>query len=216
MQTAKMIYLVMWVLLAAPLIGFNIKRMSEKKLAVKRRIKWGFVLFIAALIVFISIFLFYAYKVTLDTRYELAAERYIDTHAEYLTGKLSYQEYLEKTAPLIASTANTSEFEEKLASYDGLPVKEVRFQISSWIIPKYYQDNAAFPKTNVIDANNPVFVLYLFDDTSTKTYYLIEMVWKDEDGWKIAYHAPATKEQLAAGKTALPSEINGKWFYLSA
>jgi len=40
-------------------------------------------------------------------------------------------------------------------------------------------------------------------------------VWEDDGGWKIAYHAPATDEQVKAAQTTLPSQVNGQWFYIS-
>jgi len=225
MQTAKFIYILMWALFIVPLIGFNVKRLSEKKYGEKRSIKWGFIAFIAALCVFISVFLLFAYKVTLDTRYELAAERYIDLHAEYVTGQLTYDEYISQSALLETPDADTAAFTDALANTKDSPKESVRFQIGNWITPQYYQDDESFPKTEVVDANNPVFVIYLLDvgdpdtiadDKTTLEYYLIEMIWSDGGGWKIAYHAPATDEQLKSEKDSLPSLINGKWFAVSA
>jgi len=210
MQTAKLVYLIMWVLMAVPLIGFNIKRMYVKKFGEKRRIKIPFVLFIAALAAFISVFLFYAYKVTVDTRYELAAERYIDLHAEYATGRLTYDEYEKLSAGLQTDGADTQAFADELRASAG-DADSVRFQIGDWITPKYYEDDEAFPKTTVIDKENPVFLMYRFEEGSEQAFYLIEMVWSD-GGWKIAYHAPATDEQYESAKKTLPSEINGQWF----
>ena len=43
MQTVKLIYLAMLILLIVPLIGFNMKRMSVKQIGAQRRIKWGVV-----------------------------------------------------------------------------------------------------------------------------------------------------------------------------
>lgn len=225
MQTAKFIYILMWALFIVPLIGFNVKRLSVKKYGEKRSIKWGFIAFITALCIFISVFLLFAYKVTVDTRYELAAERYIDLHAEYVTGQLAYDEYISQSGSMRTSDADTAALIDALANTKDSLKESVRFQIGNWIIPKYYQDDENFPKTEVIDAGNPVFLIYLLDegltdtasdDETTLKYYLIEMVWSDEGGWKIAYHAPATDEQLKSAKESLPSLINGKWFAVSA
>lgn len=215
MQTAKFVYLIMWALIVLPLFGFNVKRLSERKFGEKRKIKWPFIAFMTVLMAFVTIFLISAYRVTLDTRYELAAERYIDLHAEYITGQIEYDEYISQSTPLLEEGADTAGFTDSLAALDKRE-DIVRFQISSWITPKYYQDEESFPKVEVIDANNPVFVIYLIDDGTAQTYYLIEMVWHDDGGWKIAYQASATKEQFDAGEKALPSQINGKWFSVSA
>jgi len=215
MQTTKMIYLVMLILLIVPLVGFNIKRMSVRQLGAKRRIKWGVVIVIAALTIFISGFLYTAYKITVDTRYELAAERYIDLHAEYVTGQITYDEYIAKTAPMRTIDADTSALKDQLATADGTTRKAVRFQISSWIIPKYFADIPSIPPVTVIDSENPVFLIYRFDDASSVSYYLIEMIRNDSGGWKIAYHIKASDAQYDSVKTNLPSLKNGKWFYIS-
>ena len=215
MQTAKMIYLTMLILLIVPLIGFNIKRMSVKQLGAKRRIKWGVVSVIAVLTIFIGGFLFAAYKVTIDTRYELAAERYIDLHAEYVTGQITYDEYIAKTAPLRTADADMSALKDQLATADGTTKKAVRFQISSWIIPKYFSDFPSLPAVEVLGKENPVFLVYRFDDASTVSYYLIEMIWNDDGGWKIAYHVKASDTQAKKAENNLPTVKNGKWFYIS-
>ena len=216
MQTTIVIYLVMWVLLIVPLLGFNMKRMSEKKLGMKRRIKWGSVVIFASITILISVFLLYAYKVTIETRYELAAERYIDLHAECVTGRISYDQFLEESASMLTDNSDTRAMQEQLSSSANVSTRQpVRFQIGSWITPKYYQGNDIFPDTKVIDANNPVFLIYLFDDGHSQTYYMLEMVWSNDGGWEIAYHAPATDAQYQAEKSTLPSLINGKWFTVS-
>lgn len=215
MQTVKMIYLVMLILLIVPLIGFNIKRMTVKQLGAKRRIKWGVVIVIAVLTIFIGGFLFAAYKVTVDTRYELAAERYIDLHAEYVTGQITYDEYIAKTAPMRTTDADTGTLKDVLATADGTTKKAVRFQIGSWIIPKYFSDIPSLPAVEVLGSENPVFIFYRFDDASDVSNYLIEMVWSDTGGWKIAYHVKASYTQPDNANTNLPSLMNGKWFYIS-
>jgi len=215
MQTAKMIYLAMLILLIVPLIGFNIKRMSVKPLGGVRRIKWGIVIVIAVLTIFISGFLFAAYKITVGTRYELAAERYIDLHAEYVTGQITYDEYITKTAPMRTADADTSALKEQLAAAGGTTKKAVRFQISSWIIPKYFSGFPSLPAVDVLGKENPVFLVYRFDDASVVSYYLIEMVWNDAGGWKIAYHIKASAAQAKKAENNLPTVKNGKWFYIS-
>ena len=225
MQTAKFIYILMWALFIVPLIGFNVKRFSVKKYGEKRSIKWGFIAFLTALCVFISVFLLFAYKMTVDTRYELAAEKYIDLHAEYVTGQLTYDEYITQSGSMRTADADTGAISQELANIQDTSKESVRFQIGNWITPKYFQDDENFPKTEVIDDDNPVFLVYLLDmgspdtvsdDETTLKYYLIEMVWSDDGGWEIAYHAPATDEQLESAKKNLPSLINGKWFDISA
>jgi len=214
MQTAKIVYLVIWVLIMVPLVAFNIKRISVKKTGEKRRIKWGFTAFITVFAVLISVLLISAYQATLSTRYEIAAERYIDLHAECVTGQISYDDFKVKSAPLLTDNADISALTDELSKTAGTK-SAVRFQIGDWITPKYYKGYTSFPQIDVIDDSNPVFLIYRFDDASSQKYYLIEMVWSDSEGWQVAYHAPATDEQVDAARTSLPSKVNGQWFYIS-
>ncbi len=216
MQTAKLIYITMLALFLIPLFGFRIKLMTEKKVGEKRRIKWVSVAVTVLLAVLISGFLYAGYRTTVNTRYELAAERYIDLQAQYATGQITKDEFLKKVAPVLTSDADISAFTDAIAA-EGQDAGAVRFQIGSRILPKYYTSDAysSYPQITPSGEENPIFILYLFDDASTQKYYLVEMVWEESGGWKIAYHAPATDEQVKAGQTTLPSKINGQWFYIS-
>lgn len=216
MQTAKLIYITMLALFLVPLFGFRIKRMTEKKVGEKRRIKWVNVAITVVLAVLISGFLYAGYQTTVNTRYELAAERYINLHAQYATGQITEDEFMKKVAPILAKDADISGFTNAIAA-EGQDAGAVRFQIGSRILPKYYTSDAysSFPKTTPTGDENPIYILYLFDDAAAQQYYLVEMVWEDDGGWKIAYHAPATDEQVKAAQTTLPSQVNGQWFYIS-
>ena len=216
MQTANLIYISMLVLFLLPLFGFRIKRMTEKKVGEKRRIKWLSVAVTAVLAVLISGFLYVSYQTTINTRYELAAERYLALHAQSATGQLSEDEFTKKVTPELSKDADVNAITAAISA-EGRDAGAVRFQIGSRILPKYYtsDDYSSFPKITPAGEENPIFILYLFDDASTQKYYLVEMVWEDAGGWKIAYHAPATDEQVKAAQTTLPSKINGQWFYIS-
>jgi len=218
MQTAGIIYIVMWALFVVPLIGFNIKRFSSRKMGEKRKPKWFFLTFVFVLTIIVSVFLYSAYTYTVHSRYELAAERYIDTHAEYVTGQITYEEYLAKTAGIRTADADTSSLKDELALSDQTTPKSIKFQIGNWITPKYYTNSDLYPVTAAINDQNPVFLWYRLVDGNTTSIYLIEMVWNDAKGWQIAYHARATDEQAKSQDVlnALPSLINGKWYHISA
>jgi hypothetical protein len=218
MQTTLYVYLIMWTMIVLPLLVFNVKRMSVKPFGERRRPKWGFISFVVVFIVLVSAFLFSAYTYTLKARYELAAERYISLHAEYITGQMSYEEYIAKTKDLRTFNADTSHLQDELALDSKSNPKSVKFQIGDWIIPKYYLENDLYPDTTMIDDDNPVFLWYRINDAESSTIFLIKMVWKDANGWQITYHARATEEQANTSevKNSLPSLINGKWYRISA
>ena len=212
MQTAIFVYAVMWILFVGPLLGFNIKRIYERTPNGRRKIKWPQTIALSLIFVVITSFLAVSLKTTLTSRYEIASEQYARVYAEYLAGKIDKNEYVLKTKELstLDVEQNYDLWTEQMAlSSNGT----VRFQISDWIIPKYYQDSEMFPDTLVIDENNPVFVILLFDNGSDQKYFLIRMV-SDENGanWKIDLAEPATEEQLKQVSYAVPSQKTGKWF----
>ena len=141
MQTTKLIYISMLVLFLVPLFGFRIKRMTVKKVREKRRIKWVSVALTLLLAVLIGGFLYASYQTTVSTRYELAAERYIDLHGEYATGQISKDEFQRKIAPVLTKDADISAFTDAIAA-EGQDAGAVRFQIGSRILPKYYTSDA--------------------------------------------------------------------------
>lgn len=218
MQTTLYVYLIMWTMIVLPLLVFNVKRMSIKRLGEKRRPKWGFISFVAVFIVLVSVFLYSAYTYTIKARYELAAERYISLHAEYITGQITYEAFLAKTSDLRTSDADTSHLQDELALSNDATPKSVQFQIGNWITPKYYLENDLYPDTTPIDEQNPVFLWYRMNDAESSTIYLIEFVWSDTNGWQVAHHARATEEQANTSevKNSLPSLINGKWYRIFA
>lgn len=187
MQTAKLIYISILALVVIPLIAI------------------------------VSCFLFFSYQATMNNHYEIAAERYGRLEAEYLSGMLDIDAFMKDSQALRVSAFEESGLRERLQTQLLPGTTMVRYQISDWIIPKYYAEEDAFPVTQVTGDNNPVFILLRFDlGGGEYTYELIRMTAdKTQSNWIIDYHGPATEEQLKIGGYALPSEKNGQWFEVS-
>lgn len=213
MRTTFIVYLVIWTMIVLPLLAIGIRRVIVRRIGEKTKIRWGIAAAFLVAIIGVTAFILTAYQVTVTSRYELAAERYVDLHAEFVAGlrtKEAYQAEIDSLRAPGAAPESFSLFDEEVFA---TPVSNnaIRFQISSWIIPKYYADDPVFPETTVIDENNPVFVIYLLENGTDQTYYLLRMQ-EDTDGWKITYQAKATQDQIKAAQSALPSQKNGQWF----
>ena len=73
------------------------------------------------------------------------------------------------------------------------------------------RDGVAFPQTEVLGDENPVYLLYRMETGGEQELYLVRMVMTEE-GWKYDYFSLATEEQISAMNRHLPSERNGKWY----
>ncbi len=217
MQTTLIIYVALWILIALPLGILFVRKMFLRKIGEKPRLRPG-VLAVGVLgVAIVTAFLAASYAYTVESRYELAVERYVNLHAQYRVGLLSDDAYRAATTPVRGTNPEDpgfAAFDETLFAA-GADSASVRFQTSSWIIPKYFSDNDAFPNTLIIDENNPVFVIYLLDDGTTQTYYTLRLQRVDT-AWQVTYQAETTDEQLEAAQSALPSQKNGQWFTVTA
>ena len=216
MQTTRVIYLVIWGMFLIPLLALGIRHMFIRRIGEKTRIKTGVVIITAAVAIGLSVFLYAAYETTLTSRYELAAERYIELHAHYVLGirdDVSYQKEVNLLRSADGDQDSFAAFDEQLRK-DVTASDKIRFQISSWITPKYYKDDPAFPETAIIKDDNPVFIVYLFEEETEQTYYMLRME-QQESGWKITYQGLASEEQIQAAQSALPSQKNGQWFTIT-
>ncbi len=218
MQTTKFIYIMMCVLFILPLVAFNIKRIVTKRPEGVWRIKWPFLGFIVALSALLITFLVMAYQTTLFTRYEIAAERYIGYHAEYATGKINLEEYITATDKLRVEPLEPGQAEALLA-LAGAPTKAVRFQFGDAILPEKYKDWAELAAVDLVDKENPIWIIYSIDNAKTQQYYLICLRWTETEGWKVLEHIAAPEnlgQQFPGISQYIPNAKNGKWFYISS
>ena len=215
MQTAKMIYIAIWLMLVLPVVGFNLKRMFPKSLSGKRRLVWGYMGFVVALVALVSVFLFRAYQVTLNTRYEIFAERYITEQCEYITQQIDFEQYKSDTADMRLDTSSVDSLENELIPSGGTSTV-IRFQISGRILPSTYANTDVFPTVDAIDSENPIFIMYVLDDAKEQTYYLVELIQNEDGSWCVGYNAKATEAQIDIADNSMPSMKNGKWYYISA
>ena len=208
MQATQTFYIVVCLLTVVPLILFNIPKIFVKKPPEPLEIHWIRAIVIMAISVLIITFSVTAYTATLNERYEIALENAATHHAKVLTGEdADWDAY--KSFLMAHGTEGIA------ASFDAMKLDEanctdkVSFQLSSWCIPKYWQEEDGFEKTDVIDAENPVYVMYLLDYNGKQQYIAIRMV-NTEDGWRYDWIGNATEQQQQIIK--MPTQKNGKWY----
>lgn len=216
MKTALVVYVITWLIIIIPLVLFNLKRIRVVMPDGKKKPAWKFILFLALLQIVITILLVSSYQITIRTRYELAAERYVEKHAEFLVGHVSYEEYEELTAPLLSGNMP----EEKVLLVPGDDLHTVRFQIGDWITPKNFLKEPGFPDVEIIDEEaNPVFLFCVVDNARESVIYLLGMK-ADANGqnWKVFYYdlLPEEISNNSDFNSFRPNAKNGKWHYFSS
>lgn len=211
MQATGIFYITLGLLTVLPLILFNLRRIFVKKPPAPLKINWArgaVVLLISGFLVF---FLFSAYTVTLHERYEITLEQVAEKHAEYLLGKESAEDFQRFL------TENGTE--SIGASFDSLELgsaasdKTVKFQLSNWCIPKYWQGVDGFEQVEVLSEENPIYLMYLLEYDGQQAYYAIRMV-ETEDGWLYDWIGKANEQQQKTIK--MPTQKNGKWYTVTA
>lgn len=208
MKETLLIYIVIGVLFIVPLLAFNVRRIFVKKAPdpLKINVVRGVVILLLA--GFIAFFLVEAYGYTIHNRYEIAIERVAEKHGEYLTGRITQEDF--------RAFLEENGTERVLETFDqadlSVPAQadQVRFQLSSQYTPKYWQDNEAFEQTDVVDGENPVYAMYLLQVGDQKEYFVIRMRQTKERGWIYEWFGNASEEQQ--GAIRMPTEKNGKWY----
>ena len=217
MQTALILYIVFWFMVIVPLVLFNLKRIRVKNSDGSGRIKWGFLSAILAIAVLLTVFICSSYQMTVRTRYELAAERFVEYHAKYLTGHLSYEEYIAETAALRGGSEAPS---QEVLDVPGVDLLKARFQIGDWMTPSKYDGVEGFPETVVLNTeNNPVFLFYTVDNGTETSVFLVRME-SDSNGqnWLFTYQGVVPEEIVSNSSfnSFKPNAKNGKWFEIAA
>lgn len=210
MKATLLLHIVIGVLFILPLLLFNIRRIFVRKPPEPMRFNWLRCIVILAIAGFIAFFLVCSYQTTMHNRYDIAIERIAEKHAEYLVGLCAKEEFY-----AFVEENGTDAVGDSLESADLSGLKEgeeeARFQISDWLIPRYWEENEDFPQTEVLGDENPVYLLYRMETGGEQELYLVRMVMTEE-GWKYDYFSLATEEQISAMNRHLPSERNGKWY----
>ncbi|HJD23303.1 MAG TPA: hypothetical protein H9694_04065 [Firmicutes bacterium] len=211
MKTTLAIYILLGILFIVPLILFNIRKIWVKKPPDPVKFKPVRFTVIALLCVFIAVFLTTAYRLTLQNRYEIATERLAEQHAQAIVGSQTIDDFRDFLLENGTENLEASLAEMEFPDYGD--VSEARFQLSDWCIPRYWEGNEAFEQVEVLDSNNPVYILYRMVAGGRNDLILVRMRNTD-DGWKYDAISMATEEQVSVVKA--PLEKTGKWYTVKA
>lgn len=212
MKTTLIVYIVIGVLFIVPLILFNLRRIFVRKPPAPMKINWGRAAFVVLLSGFLAFFLVCSYNTTIASRYEIATEKIADMHAQMLTEQVSADEF--RTFVTENGTELVGESLEN-ADLTDLPggQEEVRFQLGNRMTPRYWEDEDAFPHTEVLGDESPVYLMYKLEAGGETRFYTIRLRQVD-GGWKYDWFGNATQEQIDAMDSGryLPNAQNGKWY----
>lgn len=210
MKTALIIYIAMGVLTVVPLLLYNIRKIWVKNPPEPvhfKPVRCVVILFIA---VFIVVFLVNGYHATLQNRYEIALERLAQEHAEVITGQQNDEEFWQ-----FLQENGTQEIQEDLSNTDLHLLEEadtVEFLLSSACRPQIWEGQEGFEQVEVIDRDNPLYLMYCLRSDGQEAYYALRVVNTD-DGWKYDWFGQASEQQIK--EIDMPSSLNGKWYQVS-
>ena len=173
---------------------------------------------ILVLCIGIGTFLYAGYQATIHNRYEIATERFAQQHAQFLLGQTSREEFrafVEEngTDQVLSSFDETMNGTGELEIEAGVQPLSVKFMLSSWCTPRYWEGAEGFEQVEILDSENPVYVMYVLDDGVSQEYYVLRMVNTDQ-GWKYDWFGPANEQHRQ--KIDMPTLLNGKWYTVKA
>lgn len=206
MKTTLIVYLIFWLMIAVPLLCFNLKKMWIKEPGEPRRFNWKIFITVAVVFVLSSAFLFSAYRVTIRIRYEITAEKYLQLQGEYVMGNRP-AEQLENELKNIQTLEYNAEGQ---AVFSYASAKQVRFQIGDQITAKYAA-KGYLPEPDEANRDNTIYTFCLLDIDGQQTYYYLRMIRQSDDTWKIDLVAVATEEQVSANQKYFANTETGIW-----
>lgn len=213
MKNALIIYITMGVLSIIPLLLFNIRKIWVRRPPEPVKFKAGRFCVILGLCLGIGAFLIAGYQATIHNRYEIATERFAQQHAAMLVGKASaedFRSFVEKNG-----TDNAlSSFDEVMGGTEqelvaGAQPVSVKFMLSNWCTPKYWEGAEGFEQVEILGSENPVYVMYVMDDGTEQRYYVLRLINTDQ-GWKYDWFGEANEQHRK--KIDMPTLLNGKWY----
>ena len=206
MKTTLIVYLVFWLMIAVPLICFNLKKMWIKKPGEPKRFNWKVFTTVVVAFVLASVFLFSAYRVTMRIRYEITAEQYLQYQGEYLVGSGDKAELESRLLEL-----QTAEFDiEGQPPFPYSSAQQVRFQIGDQITAKYAA-KGSLPEPDEANRDNTIYTFCLIEIDGQQVYYYLRMIRQSDDRWKIDSIAQASDQQISANQKYFANAETGIW-----
>ncbi len=207
MKNTMIVYIAMGLLTVVPLILFNIRKIWVRRPPEPlkfRPIRFCVILLLCAALIG---FLVLSYNTTLENRYEIALERLAEKHGEMLKGSASAEEL--RAFVLEHGTGQVAEsFDAATLGAEGSG-NAVRFQLSDRSLPKYWTDVPEFDQPSQVEAENPIYVMYVLESNGELQYFAVRMTMTDE-GWKYDWFGNANEQHQKIIK--MPTLKNGKWY----
>jgi hypothetical protein len=212
-QTAKLVFTIMILLIVLPVIGFNLKSFVITVPGEKKRYNKVRIGVVALAVVLITWFCISLYYFTIDFQPLLVAERYSSSFNQAAQGKIKYEEF-EKWTKALASDgiANAAQFIEEAKE---MAAKGGRFQLGEEMLPRHYIRAEIFPVPEGVGEydSSPIYMFQIFEFGGQKVHYLLLMELRGNE-WKIIDQVKATQEQVeyAEKNNFIKAEQTSKWF----
>lgn len=207
MKTTGIVYLVFWLMITVPLICFNLKKMWIKNPGEPKRFNWKVFTVVTVVFVAASAFLFSAWRVTLNIRYEITAEQYLSAQGEYYTGSRPQEELQKELEAFVTADFDSA---QDNASFPYGEAGQVKFQIGDQINAKYAA-KGSLPEPSKEQWDNTIYAFYLLDVDGQQSYYYLRMICQEDDRWLIDCNVKATEEQVAANQKYFANAETGIW-----
>lgn len=208
MATAKIVFILLWMVFILPLIFFNIGKMYRKKEGEKPRLNIPVVTSIAILAILITLILLNTYNITIDYQPVLVADRFVNT--------LSTAEYEEAEKSFKKIVVNESIEDDINEIFSSVPEKGGRYQIGSIIRAKYFYDKEFFPSENVKENQSDVVCVMVRIDNNNPQYdyFIIRMRKTDKIKWRVDAVMRANEESVSYAKKydLISTEHSGTWY----
>ena len=200
MKTTLIVYLIFWLMIAVPLICFNLKKMWIKEPGEPRRFNWKVFTTVAVVFALASAFLFSAYRVTLRIRYEITAEKYWKLQGEYLTGSRPADQL--KAELKAVQTEGHQTQGQTVFSYGSAQQDQITAK---------YAAKGYLPAPEEAQKDNTIYTFCLVEIDGQQAYYYLRMIRQSDDRWNIDATLVADEKQISANQKNFANAETGIW-----
>jgi hypothetical protein len=207
-----------------PLISFNFKKLTIKREGEKPRPNIKAIVLVSVCAVILGVFIFSLYKFTINYQPHLVLERFMNSYASVISGKIDKREFFEGIRNICGPKLNSENvqlvemIENDYTVIDSMVEgNSVRFQLGEIIIPKHYLGKDVFTQIESVKESDehPVYMLAMIEIDEARKYYIL-LLDLDTLGnkWKIASIDEASQETIdyAYKNKLMKAEYANKWF----
>lgn len=211
MLTATLFYVVLTLMLVAPLILFNVKKFQKKEPGKPARPNVVRIVTVFVLSAFIIVFMYSLCVFSYDYQALLVGERYMNEFGKMRTGSLTKEEFLRSTASL--TQYDPAKYDEFVLYLESVPhdADSFSYQMSDEIVEKKF---LAEPSIFRAPASGAEAVYLLINGKTDSPEACLVLLRRENYAWKVEDFYPATQEivDFARKNSFLRGDQVVKWF----